>query len=167
MVLESLRSSSGDCPEIVEFDPWQWAGQEQLANAFFEEIGKVLGRKTGAKTKQVAKKWKLYGAGLHLTAYVATGFRNALFVLLLVIAVFGIGGATVHSLFSSWLVSAIGYGALGLAILTKWGGESMRFNFGNLPRDRVRRSSSFRKQSEEGRKASPIMISGVMRMRTD
>jgi predicted KAP-like P-loop ATPase len=122
MVLESLRSSSTDCPEIVEFNPWQWAGQEQLANAFFEEIGKVLGRETGAKTKQIAKKWKLYGAGLHLTAYVATGFRNALFVLLLVIAMFGIGGATVHTLFSSWLVSAIGYGALGLAILTKWGG---------------------------------------------
>jgi predicted KAP-like P-loop ATPase len=122
MVLDYLRGSVKDSPEIVEFNPWQWAGQEQLANAFFEEIGKVLGRRTTRKTKQIAKKWKLYGAGLHLTAYVATGFRNALSGLLLVIAVFGIGGATVHSVLSNWLVSAIGYGALVLAILTKWGG---------------------------------------------
>lgn len=41
MALESLRKSKGECPYIVEFNPWQWAGQEQLAEAFFQEIGAV------------------------------------------------------------------------------------------------------------------------------
>lgn len=28
VVVESLRKSQKTCPEIVEFNPWQWAGQE-------------------------------------------------------------------------------------------------------------------------------------------
>src|SRR4051794_31326108 len=28
----------GERGSIVEFNPWQWAGQEQLAEAFFREI---------------------------------------------------------------------------------------------------------------------------------
>jgi predicted KAP-like P-loop ATPase len=30
IIIESLRISKEDCPYIVEFNPWQWAGQEFL-----------------------------------------------------------------------------------------------------------------------------------------
>jgi len=38
MAVETLRSSEETCPLIVEFNPWQWAGQEQLADAFFTKL---------------------------------------------------------------------------------------------------------------------------------
>lgn len=44
MVLQSLRSAEADSPLIVEFNPWQWSGQDQLAEAFFREIGLIMGR---------------------------------------------------------------------------------------------------------------------------
>ncbi|MBI2311415.1 MAG: hypothetical protein HYU77_02810 [Betaproteobacteria bacterium] len=122
MVIDGLRASANDCPQIVEFNPWHWAGQDQLANAFFQEIGKTLGKKPNGKTKGLAKNWKVYGAALQLTSYVATGFRDALVWLFVAIAVLGIGGAEIQSWFSGKLASAVGYVALALAFLTKWSG---------------------------------------------
>lgn len=67
MVLELLRKAKKECPFIVEFTPWQWSGQEQLAEAFFREIGTVLekadktkGKKTGC---QVAPIWLIFNNG--------------------------------------------------------------------------------------------------------
>jgi predicted KAP-like P-loop ATPase len=40
MVVDSLRSDKATTPYIVEFNPWQWAGQEQLSEAFFREIAR-------------------------------------------------------------------------------------------------------------------------------
>ncbi len=31
-------------PDVVEFNPWQFAGHNELSEAFFREIGTVLGR---------------------------------------------------------------------------------------------------------------------------
>ncbi len=60
MALESLRKSKRECPYIVEFNPWQWAGQEQLAEAFFQEIGAVLDKADRSK----GGKCSLSGANL-------------------------------------------------------------------------------------------------------
>lgn len=35
MLLEALRDSGQGRAHIVDFNPWQWAGQHQLADAFF------------------------------------------------------------------------------------------------------------------------------------
>lgn len=45
---------------IVEFNPWQWAGQEQLAEAFFQEIGSVLDKADKTKGKKCAATWRQY-----------------------------------------------------------------------------------------------------------
>src|SRR3972149_4130714 len=58
MVLEFLHASKEDCPYVEEFNPWQWSGQEQLAEAFFREIGTVLGRADKTKGKKRAAKWR-------------------------------------------------------------------------------------------------------------
>src|SRR3972149_2544884 len=79
IVLESLRKSKKTCPEIVEFNPWQWAGQEQLAEAFFREIGIALGRSaTSEKGKKRAAKWRTYGTYLTLGARMAKSWKAVL-----------------------------------------------------------------------------------------
>ncbi len=79
MVLESLRKSKNTCPEMVEFNPWQWAGQEQLAEAFFREIGIALGRSdTSQKGKTRAAKWRTYGTYLILGARMAKSLKAVL-----------------------------------------------------------------------------------------
>lgn len=62
MILEDLRRSPKTCPTIVEFNPWQWAGQEQLTTAFFREIRIALKIADEGKTgKARADKWANYG----------------------------------------------------------------------------------------------------------
>jgi predicted KAP-like P-loop ATPase len=87
LVVEELRSKPQESPYIVEFDPWQWAGQEQVAQAFFREIGSELGREdSGAEAKASAKRWQKYGAFLGLGAEVFAGTRRLALVGLAVIA---------------------------------------------------------------------------------
>jgi len=79
MVLESLRESKKDCPLIIEFNPWQWAGQEQLAGAFFHEIGVALGKSdTSKEGKKRAAKWRAYGSYLTLGASLAKPLKTVL-----------------------------------------------------------------------------------------
>jgi predicted KAP-like P-loop ATPase len=87
LVLEALRSDPDDSPYIVEFNPWQWAGQEQVSQAFFREIGSELGRKDGSKQAKVsAARWRKYGAFLRLGVEVFAGTRR--------IALFGLAAIT-------------------------------------------------------------------------
>jgi predicted KAP-like P-loop ATPase len=79
MVLEALREPNKNCPLIVEFNPWQWAGQEQLAEAFFQEIGVALGgADTSEKGKERAAKWRAYGTYLTLGVSLAKSLKTVL-----------------------------------------------------------------------------------------
>jgi predicted KAP-like P-loop ATPase len=79
LLVECLRQSPKTSPEIVEFNPWQWAGQEQLAEAFFREIGVVLGRSdTSRRGKQRAAQWRIYGTYLTIGASVAKSLKVVL-----------------------------------------------------------------------------------------
>lgn len=78
IIIESLRISKEDCPYIVEFNPWQWAGQEQLAEAFFKEIGTVLGRADRTKGKKRAAKWRQYGTYLTVGASLIKSYKFVL-----------------------------------------------------------------------------------------
>ncbi len=79
MVLETLREPEKNRPLIVEFNPWQWAGQEQLAEAFFQEIGVALGKSdTSKKGKERAAKWRAYGTYLTLGASLAKSLKTIL-----------------------------------------------------------------------------------------
>src|SRR5882724_8997200 len=94
LILESLRREPRTSPYIVEFNPWQWAGQEQLAQAFFREIGKELGRKGGSEQARASsKRWLRYGALLGLGAEVFTGTRRLALFALAVISSLGFLGA--------------------------------------------------------------------------
>lgn len=56
MIVESLAERTESPVTVVEFNPWQWAGQEQLMEAFFTEVGVALGTASGTKDADVAKK---------------------------------------------------------------------------------------------------------------
>lgn len=82
MVLQTLRSVEANCPLIIEFNPWQWSGQNQLAEAFFQEIGLVLGRSDGSEDgKRRAAKWRTYGTYLTLGASLAKSLKTILPIL--------------------------------------------------------------------------------------
>jgi predicted KAP-like P-loop ATPase len=79
MVLESLDSTGADSPLIVEFNPWQWSGQDQLAEAFFQEIGLLLGRSDGSEDgKRRAANWRTYGTYLMLGASLTKSLKTIL-----------------------------------------------------------------------------------------
>ncbi len=72
MVLESLRSAKPDAaPTILEFNPWQWAGQDQLAEAFFREVEIVLKGSPSPDMKKVAARWRLYAARLKVVSFIS------------------------------------------------------------------------------------------------
>jgi len=94
VALESLRAEPQTSPYIVEFNPWQWAGQDQLAQAFFGEIGKELGRRDGSKeAKKSAERWRKYRATLGVGAEVFAGTRRLALAALTVIGSLGLLGS--------------------------------------------------------------------------
>lgn len=79
MVLQLLRSTEADSPLIVEFNPWQWSGQNQLAEAFFQEIGLVLSRSDGSEDgRRRAANWRTYGTYLTLGASLTKSLKTIL-----------------------------------------------------------------------------------------
>src|SRR5437867_2396978 len=72
MVVDVLRQDPDRCPIIIEFNPWEWAGQNQLAQVFFEEIGKQLGEEgleqSIPEAKEAARKLRAWGKRLSMAA---------------------------------------------------------------------------------------------------
>ncbi|AJO78637.1 P-loop NTPase fold protein [Pseudomonas sp. MRSN 12121] len=59
MTLEQLANNQG-C-QVIEFNPWQWSGQDKLSSAFFEEVSRVVQREDpSAADKQLAKVLRRY-----------------------------------------------------------------------------------------------------------
>lgn len=56
---------------FIEFNPWQWAGQNQLAEAFFREIEIALGKAPSGNYKKQAAKWRVYSAKLRIGTFVS------------------------------------------------------------------------------------------------
>ncbi|QNT38788.1 AAA family ATPase [Pseudomonas asiatica] len=71
MTIEQLKASRG-C-QLIEFNPWQWASQDSLSKAFFEEISRAIQRKDASEQdKKLAKLLRHYGRYLNVGASVVT-----------------------------------------------------------------------------------------------
>jgi predicted KAP-like P-loop ATPase len=88
MALEYLRSDETSCPHIIEFNPWQISGQDQLTKAFFHEIAVQLDQAGGGdtKAKNRAEKWAAYGALLQAGGTLASSLET-------ILPAFGVPGA--------------------------------------------------------------------------
>lgn len=103
MVLETLGGDKDKAPHIVEFNPWQWSSQTQIAEAFFREIGLALGveSKSDADRKR-AQKWLAYAAYLDFGSEAIAGLRRfLLFFLTISAGVLGSAGFFQHPGFRS------------------------------------------------------------------
>ncbi|MCD6050913.1 MAG: hypothetical protein K0Q55_2316, partial [Verrucomicrobia bacterium] len=61
MMADVLRKHRKRSPIITEFNPWEWAGQNQIAGAFFEEIGKQIGLEGSDEAKQAERRIRQLG----------------------------------------------------------------------------------------------------------
>jgi len=73
MIKDCLADFMGDTRQIIEFNPWQWAGQDRLAEAFFREIEIVLKKSSSPDIRKAAAAWRLYAARLRLAAFISDG----------------------------------------------------------------------------------------------
>lgn len=124
MVLESLRLAKSDPTlTVLEFNPWQWSGQDRLAEAFFQEIGLVLGRTdTGKTAKKRAAKWRVYAATWKTGSFLAGGFHKLVLILVAIVAATGLTGSLPEGHWLKGGSTTIGLIALVLLVLEQFYG---------------------------------------------
>ena len=124
MVLEDLRGGGPNAPTIVEFNPWQWAAQAQLAEAFFREISLALGKKDKSKkTKKLADTLSAYAAFLKVGTHIASGMRSLLASAAAVAGFFGLGGVLLNASWVRPYMAVGGFIALAFAALIGWSAD--------------------------------------------
>jgi predicted KAP-like P-loop ATPase len=66
LIKNELSRSGEKAPFVIEFNPWAFSGQDQVLEAFFSEIAKIIGR--GSDGKAVAEGFRKLGAYLSFGA---------------------------------------------------------------------------------------------------
>jgi predicted KAP-like P-loop ATPase len=123
MALEFLRFAKTP-PIILEFNPWQWAGHEELARAFFHEVGLVLGRADKSKEgKKRATKWKSYAAYLKAGSFFATGVRKLVIALFTALGILGLSSLVVNAFWFNITIAVVGSVSLIIAAVLGWMGD--------------------------------------------
>lgn len=122
MTLDRLAAIKG-C-QAIEFNPWQWAGQDNLSSAFFAELSRVIQRKNPSDSdKKLAKLLRSYSRRLSIGASLADGTARLLPVLLASTFATSLLGTFAQGAVGqiTWLVVA-GVSALGsLSLILKQG----------------------------------------------
>ncbi|MDF7793954.1 KAP family P-loop NTPase fold protein [Pseudomonas syringae] len=96
LVIEDFKNAPGH--EVIEFNPWEWAGQEKLSATFFDEVSLAIQRKDKSKAgKRLAKALRRYGRRINTGAAVIDGMAKYLPLML--------GFALTASYVSSWVAN--------------------------------------------------------------
>ncbi|MGH8092705.1 MAG: KAP family P-loop NTPase fold protein [Chthoniobacterales bacterium] len=62
---------------ILEFNPWQWSGQDKLLEGFLWQIGSLFGKADIAKrAKKLASRWRAYASMLQVGGVIAVPVRT-------------------------------------------------------------------------------------------
>lgn len=136
MALSHLRQKGSHKPTIIEFSPWEWAAQEKITKAFFDEISKAIGREDKSeKNEKLAAIFKKYGNYLSLGEVVLSSTSSSIPTLLPILA--GIGALS--SLFDSTIITTTIMATLAIYMgVMKWGAEilkSLSENFDTKSKD--------------------------------
>jgi predicted KAP-like P-loop ATPase len=90
MILDSLQKQDNKTI-VLEFNPWEWAGQEKVFEGFFSELSTKLGSTNPSeKAAKAAKKMRMYGAMLSAAASIYGLVRWLIVGFLALIGVFGL-----------------------------------------------------------------------------
>ncbi len=125
MIIDFLHQDRTLCPTIVEFNPWQWAGQNQLFSAFFSEIGTSLGIKDkSGEGKKQARKWRAYAAYLKMGSLLGQTLRKVIQSAFFAIGVLGVSNVFAIEPWVRTVFLIVGLLALAFAGLVRWGEAS-------------------------------------------
>lgn len=87
LILHVIGASEEKPVDVLEFNPWQFTGKQDIARAFFMEVGIALGHTDGSSSDEKREQaWTSYAAYLQLTDASLGAFRS-LFVTLWSLAV--------------------------------------------------------------------------------
>ena len=93
MTVECLKEGPQPVPTVIEFNPWRWTTSDDLAEAFFREVGKGLGQGDSAKdAKKLSEAWKLYSASFSLAASVVSTLPKLVGDILIVSGLLSLSG---------------------------------------------------------------------------
>jgi predicted KAP-like P-loop ATPase len=122
LIVNHLRTYGKSGPEILEFNPWQWSGEDKLTEAFFSELSLAIGKSSSRNsTRKAAEHFKYYGALLRATSHVTDVTTSPAIAFL---SIFGIAPVFLYMLLGeSWLAPIL-FGlsimAIGFAAVLKW-----------------------------------------------
>lgn len=103
---------------IIEFSPWEWAGQELITKAFYDEISKSIGKQNSSeKYRKLARSFKKYGNYLDVGEVILTSTSSSLPIIVYVIA--GIGFLNAF-LTDTQVFTVIATGIVAVSPLLKW-----------------------------------------------
>ncbi|MCK4822944.1 AAA family ATPase [bacterium] len=124
MALSAFEKQNLEKPLLVDFNPWEWAGQDKISKSFFEQLASSIGQQDKSKKrKAIAKKIRLYGLYLNSGATLVTGLTAALPTLFALAAIFGFGGIFADQ---PWVKNTLGSLIaiiIAWAAFLKWGGK--------------------------------------------
>lgn len=90
MVLDALREQKAKTIQL-EFNPWEWAGQQKVFEGFFSELSSKLGSVDASENAaKAAKKIRMYGTMLSAAGSIAGRFRWFLVALFGALGSFGL-----------------------------------------------------------------------------
>jgi uncharacterized membrane protein len=128
MAISELEKTE-NTPDIIEFSPWEWAAQDKITAAFFQEISIALGqKKEGKKLAAIFKKYSEYlSTGKSIIDEFNSSVLPSLYVSLPFLSALGIfADEGLYKTISAILLTTIG---VATAIIT-WG-KSILEKFGN------------------------------------
>ena len=127
LVLESLEENKNDTPCVVQFNPWEWSGQDKLMDAFFSEVGSAIGI-SNQDNKKLSKLWALHAKRLNIVSEVAKGVHSgARGILLVFFAIFGISAIDfLNSIFGKNIVLIAAFIVLIIVLITPWAANLMQ-----------------------------------------
>ncbi|MCW1490031.1 P-loop NTPase fold protein, partial [Acinetobacter baumannii] len=103
---------------IIEFSPWEWAGQEIITKAFYDEISKSIGKQNSSeKYRKLARSFKKYGDYLDVGEVILTSTSSSLPIIVSVIAGIGFFNAF---LTDTKVITLLTTGIVAVTPLLKW-----------------------------------------------
>ncbi len=132
--VKNMALSHMKCKEskqiIIEFSPWEWAGQEIITKAFYDEISKLIGKQnTSEKYRKLARSFKKYGNYLDVSEVILTSTSSSLPIIVSVIAGIGFFNAF---LTDTKVITLITTGIVAVSPLLKWTIEKIKKAAGYL-----------------------------------
>jgi len=112
MIVEALGTKPNDA-RVIEFNPWQFANRNRLAESFFEQVGIALGRGTDRRWRRAAKQLERYAAGIKAGGQILLVAAKLAPLVILIIALLFFG-------ISFWVSRVISLIWASVAIFAAW-----------------------------------------------